>query len=49
LLAAGVYLPIVGQQLNLTAIPFTQFIAIAGIMLVIMGLLEIKKLVLKGE
>lgn len=49
LLAAGVYLPIVGKQLNLTAIPFTQFIAIAGIMLVIMGLLEVKKLVLKGE
>jgi len=49
LLAAGVYLPIVGQQLNLTAIPFTQFIAIAGVMLVIMGLLEVKKLVLKGE
>jgi Ca2+-transporting ATPase len=48
LLVAGVYLPTVSQQLNLTTIPFTQFIAIAGVMLVIIGLLEVKKAVLKG-
>jgi Ca2+-transporting ATPase len=49
LLVVGVYLPTVGRQLNLTTIPFTQLIAIAGVMLVIMGLLEVKKAVLKGR
>lgn len=49
LLVVGVYLPTVGRQLNLTSIPFTQLIAIAGVMLVIMGLLEVKKTVLKGR
>jgi Ca2+-transporting ATPase len=42
-LLLGIYLPVLNEPLNLTAIAFTQLISIALAMVVIVGLLELKK------
>jgi Ca2+-transporting ATPase len=42
-LLLGIYLPVLNERLNLTAIAFKQLISIALAMVVIVGLLELKK------